>query len=64
MTDFKTIRDHVSLSDMSDQFIVRNYANNGNFHTRFYGHRQGVVFEVISDKEQQHSGQIASIQLF
>lgn len=53
LTDFRDVHSFLSNVDQaSDHFYVRNFANNGSFQTRYYGYKQGLIFEVIPDKQQ------------
>ena len=63
LSDFHDVHSFLSTDDhASDKFFVRNFANNGSFQTRYYGYKQGLIFEVIPDKlDSQPSGQIASV---
>jgi len=51
LTDFREVHSFLSNGDqVSDKFFLRNFANNGSFQTRYYGYKQGLIFEVIPDK--------------
>ena len=57
LTDFAQVMAFSKPADLNEQFFIRSFPNNGNFQTKFYGHKSGLIFEVIPGQ----AGQIACI---